>query len=131
MAGSMELASSTLGSLATAAITSAMAAATATDGADPLAGTSGHCIPGNAYDGYFGARVSSIFVILIGSMLGMFILSLGEEDAKLILSIPGACFPVFAARHKGTKIPPSIFFVAKFFGSGVIIATAFIHVSRD
>ena len=86
MARSIELASSTLASLATA-----MAAATTTsaaDGADPLAGTSGHCIPGNAYDGYFAARVSSIFVILIGSMFGMFILSPSEEDARLILSNP-------------------------------------------
>ena len=41
---------------------------------------------------------------------------------------PGAVFPVFAKRHKGLGIPDWTFFVAKYFGSGVIIATAFIHV---
>jgi len=41
----------------------------------------------------------------------------------------GATFPVFARRHKGLGIPDWTFFVAKYFGSGVIIATAFIHVS--
>lgn len=72
MAGSGALASSTLTSFATVAATSAMAAATSTTAteADPLVGTSGYCIPGNSYDGYLGARVSSIFVILVGSMFG-------------------------------------------------------------
>lgn len=41
----------------------------------------------------------------------------------------GACFPVYASRHKGTLVPSWAFFIAKYFGSGIIIATAFIHVS--
>ena len=40
----------------------------------------------------------------------------------------GACFPVYAGRHKGVGMPEWAFFIAKYFGSGVIIATAFIHV---
>ncbi|CAI7649424.1 unnamed protein product [Penicillium pancosmium] len=41
----------------------------------------------------------------------------------------GALFPVFARRwSKKSGFPNWIFFVAKFFGSGVIIATAFIHL---
>ncbi|KAF2876919.1 putative Low-affinity zinc transporter of the plasma membrane [Massariosphaeria phaeospora] len=69
----------------------------------------GNCSSGNEFDGRIGLRVSSLFVILIGSMLG-------------------AVFPVWAKRHPGMGIPDWSFFVAKYFGSGVIIATAFIHL---
>lgn len=48
----------------------------------------------------------------------------------MLISHAGACFPVFAARHEGTRVPAWAFFIAKFFGSGIIIATAFIHVSQ-
>ena len=68
------------------------------------------CETGNDYNGRLGLRISSIFVILIGSFLGTW-------------------FPVFAARHKGVGVPEWAFFIAKYFGSGVIVATAFIHVS--
>ena len=86
-------------------------AAQTTTAAD-AATTSMHpqCDSGNDFDGRIGLRVSSIFVILVGSFLGTW-------------------FPVFAARHRGIGVPQWAFFVAKFFGSGVIIATAFIHVS--
>lgn len=67
------------------------------------------CVPGNDYDGRMGTRISSIFVILVGSFLGTW-------------------FPVFASRRKGMGVPAWAFFVAKYFGSGVIVATAFIHV---
>ncbi|MCJ1279084.1 hypothetical protein MMC21_006906 [Puttea exsequens] len=67
------------------------------------------CMVENDYDGRLGLRVSAIFVILVGSLFG-------------------AVFPVYASRHKGVGVPESAFFVAKYFGSGVIIATAFIHL---
>ncbi|KAL9030769.1 MAG: hypothetical protein Q9196_001147 [Gyalolechia fulgens] len=67
------------------------------------------CDGGNEYDGRIGVRVSAIFVILVGSLFG-------------------ATFPVYAARHKGVGVPQWAFFIAKYFGSGVIIATAFIHL---
>lgn len=41
----------------------------------------------------------------------------------------GALFPVLANRHKSIGVPDWIFFIVKYFGSGVIVATAFIHVS--
>ena len=69
------------------------------------------CGTGNEFDGRLGLRISAIFVILVGSTLG-------------------AVFPVFARRHRGLGVPDWAFFVAKYFGSGVIIATAFIHVSE-
>lgn len=37
-------------------------------------------------------------------------------------------FPVFARRNRQLGVPESLFFIAKYFGSGVIIATAFIHL---
>jgi solute carrier family 39 (zinc transporter), member 1/2/3 len=84
------------------------------------------CATGNDYDGRIGLRISAIFVILIGSTIGMSasISSLAYTDTRL-----GALFPVFAKRHKSIGIPDWAFFIAKYFGSGVIVATAFIHVS--
>ncbi|RHZ71399.1 hypothetical protein CDV55_108145 [Aspergillus turcosus] len=78
---------------------------------DPATGTTPSCDTGNQYDGRMGLRISSIFVIMVGSMLG-------------------AVFPVIARSFgSGTsKLLSRAFFVAKFFGSGVIIATAFIHL---
>lgn len=67
------------------------------------------CASDNDYDGRIGVRVSAIFVILVGSMFG-------------------AAFPVYAGRHQGVGVPEWAFFIAKYFGSGVIIATAFIHL---
>lgn len=86
-----------------AAASSAAAAAAATFTAKPA------CNSDNDYDGRISLRVSAIFVILIGSMFG-------------------AAFPVYASRHRGTGVPEWAFFIAKYFGSGVIIATAFIHL---
>ncbi|KAF1841714.1 Zip-domain-containing protein [Cucurbitaria berberidis CBS 394.84] len=67
------------------------------------------CSSENDYDGRMGIRISSIFVILVGSMFG-------------------AIFPVFAKRMQSRLVPNWVFFVAKYFGSGVIVATAFIHL---
>jgi zinc transporter 1/2/3 len=67
------------------------------------------CDTGNAFDGRIGLRVSAIFVILVGSLFG-------------------AVFPVLARHLGGSGIPSWAFFIAKYFGSGVIIATAFIHL---
>lgn len=41
----------------------------------------------------------------------------------------GAGFPVAAKKYKQLNIPPKIFFACKHFGTGVLIATAFVHVS--
>ncbi|KAF8748374.1 ZIP Zinc transporter [Rhizoctonia solani] len=60
-------------------------------------------------DTYFGLRVASLFIILVTSTLG-------------------AVFPILASRLRFLNIHKSIFEGAKYFGSGVIIATAFIHL---
>ena len=67
------------------------------------------CDTGNEYDGRIGLRVAALFIIWITSSIG-------------------TVFPVFANRHKGMRIPEWTFFVCKYFGSGVIVATAFIHL---
>ncbi|RYP39848.1 hypothetical protein DL767_001967 [Monosporascus sp. MG133] len=66
------------------------------------------CDAGNEYDGRMGLRISAIFVILVGSLLG-------------------AMLPVVLARYSKMRAGPA-FFIAKYFGSGVIIATAFMHL---
>lgn len=67
------------------------------------------CETGNEYDGRLGLRVGALFIIWVTSSLG-------------------AVFPIFAKRHQGMRIPEWTFFVCKYFGSGVIVATAFIHL---
>ncbi|KAI0456208.1 ZIP zinc/iron transport family [Xylaria acuta] len=67
------------------------------------------CDTGNDYDGRLGLRISSIFVILVGSLLG-------------------AVVPIILARSSNIKVNGTAFFVAKYFGSGVIIGTAFLHL---
>ncbi|KAL8392898.1 hypothetical protein RB595_002912 [Gaeumannomyces hyphopodioides] len=43
-------------------------------------------------------------------------------------SIFGAGFPVTAKKVRWLKIPPKVFFACKHFGTGVLIATAFVHL---
>ncbi|KAF2179069.1 Zinc/iron permease, partial [Zopfia rhizophila CBS 207.26] len=43
-------------------------------------------------------------------------------------SIGGCGFPVVAKKVKWMNIPPKIFFFCKHFGTGVLIATAFVHL---
>ncbi|KAL5492166.1 hypothetical protein ACEPAI_3613 [Sanghuangporus weigelae] len=69
-----------------------------------------NCGSGGGSDVHLGLRVASIFIILVGS-----------TTATL--------FPIIARRTRLKHvIPKSIFDFAKYFGSGVIIATAFIHL---
>ncbi|RSL77331.1 hypothetical protein CEP51_009162 [Fusarium floridanum] len=48
----------------------------------------------------------------------------------LVLSVSclGAGFPVAAKKLPWLKIPPSVFFACKHFGTGVLVATAFVHL---
>ncbi|KJZ75164.1 hypothetical protein HIM_05358 [Hirsutella minnesotensis 3608] len=57
---------------------------------------------------------------------------LGLHVAGLFLvlgaSLLGCGFPVVAKKIKWMKIPPKVFFACKHFGTGVLIATAFVHL---
>ncbi|CAG8127818.1 unnamed protein product [Penicillium salamii] len=63
----------------------------------------------NDYNGHLGARISSIFVILF-------------------VSSAFTVFPVLSKRMPTWKIPQSVYLFARYFGTGVIIATAFVHL---
>ena len=67
------------------------------------------CEVGNEYDGRMDLRISAIFVILIGSFLGCII-------------------PLLLVRFPQRRVPTYALFVVRYFGSGVIVATAFIHL---
>ncbi|KAG9249697.1 Zinc/iron permease [Emericellopsis atlantica] len=68
------------------------------------------CSLGNEYDGRFAIRISAIFVIFIGSMFGCVV-------------------PLLLFRSSTSKsFTRRCFFAARFFGSGVIVATALIHL---
>ncbi|TRM65461.1 Zinc/iron permease [Schizophyllum amplum] len=60
-------------------------------------------------DTHLPLRIAAIFIILVGAT-------------------GGALFPVLARRSRWLKVPAGVFSFAKYFGSGVIIATAFIHL---
>ncbi|KAL7943558.1 Zinc/iron permease [Trichoderma barbatum] len=64
---------------------------------------------GNEYNGQLGARVSALFVILVASTAT-------------------TLFPVLATRVRRLRIPLYVYLFARYFGAGVIIATAFIHL---
>ncbi|RAQ70599.1 zinc-regulated transporter 1 [Aspergillus flavus] len=63
----------------------------------------------NDYNGHLGARISSIFVILFVSSAFTF-------------------FPVVAKSLPSWKIPFGVYLFTRYFGTGVIVATAFIHL---
>lgn len=66
-------------------------------------------VSSNDYNGHLGARISSIFVILF-------------------VSSAFTVFPVVSKRMPSWKIPFSVYIFARYFGTGVIVATAFIHL---
>ncbi|SCV05096.1 LANO_0G18382g1_1 [Lachancea nothofagi CBS 11611] len=70
---------------------------------------SGVYFGGNKYSGSLGARISSVFVIFFVSTFF-------------------TLFPVIAARVKRLRIPRYVYLFARYFGTGVIVATAFIHL---
>lgn len=63
----------------------------------------------NEYNGWLGARISSIFVIMA-------------------VSTCFTLFPVLAKRFPRLRIHKYVYAVARYFGTGVIVATAFIHL---
>lgn len=66
---------------------------------------------GNDYSGSLGVRVSALFVILAVSSAVTF-------------------FPVLATRSKRIRIPLYVYLFARYFGAGVIIATAFVQYAN-
>lgn len=70
--------------------------------------------------------LAALVAVFLTSTFGT---SRGAVHVCLVLAdVPGALFPIVAARVKRLRIPTWVFFSVKHFGTGVIIATAFIHV---
>ncbi|KAH8103843.1 ZIP-like iron-zinc transporter [Cristinia sonorae] len=69
----------------------------------------GLCGDGSGADTFFPLRVASIFIILIASLIG-------------------ALLPFLSHRSTWLKLSPAVYGFAKYFGSGVIIATAFMNL---
>lgn len=68
------------------------------------------CDLASGFDGSaMGARIASIFVLLAVSSFGAF-------------------FPLLANKWKWLRLPTNTLFLVKHFGTGVILATAFIHL---
>ncbi|OWP01395.1 hypothetical protein B2J93_2805 [Marssonina coronariae] len=89
------------------------------------------CASGNDYDGRLLLRISSIFVIGFGSCLGMLVYKYTTPVPAVTIPADdriGALVPIALARTQRMHVSPVAFFIAKYFGSGVIIATAFIHL---
>ncbi|RCK67388.1 Zinc-regulated transporter 1 [Candida viswanathii] len=63
-------------------------------------------------DSHMEVRIAAVFVLLV-------------------LSAAGAILPLVAAKWKRIKLPTFFFFIAKYFGSGAIVATAFVHLLVD
>jgi hypothetical protein len=78
------------------------------DTADPTAVTCYLSLGQNQYSGGLGVRISALFVILFVSTAATF-------------------FPVLAAKMPRLRIPIYVYLFARYFGAGVIIATAFIQ----
>lgn len=71
------------------------------------------CGSGNSYDGEnLSARISSVFVVFGVSAIGSFL-------------------PLIALNSPFFKVPGWIFFVLRYIGSGVIVATGFIHLLAE
>ncbi|KAJ3475382.1 hypothetical protein NLG97_g9480 [Lecanicillium saksenae] len=55
-------------------------------------------------------------------------LHVGALFIILFVSFTGCAFPILASKFPGLRIPARFFFVVRHFGTGVLIATAFVHL---
>ncbi|EJT81157.1 zinc-regulated transporter 2 [Gaeumannomyces tritici R3-111a-1] len=81
------------------------------DGTAPDAGASAVCQADEIDNEWAQLRIASIFIILVGSLLG-------------------ALFPIWLSRSRasGSGVFKLAFFISKYFGAGVIVSTAFMHL---
>ncbi|TLD30857.1 hypothetical protein PspLS_02282 [Pyricularia sp. CBS 133598] len=70
------------------------------------------CTMDETANDWYGVRIASIFVILIGSLIG-------------------AALPIYLVRYRNSErmgFSKLAFFISKYFGTGVIVSTAFMHL---
>ena len=74
-------------------------------------------------------HVMALFLILVLSTLGMHCFSKSFRTSQANDEIVTACsFPVLAHRFPRLPIPRRFLFISRHFGTGVLIATAFVHL---
>jgi len=79
-----------------------------------------NCGTGGGADDFLGLRIASVFIILIGSLLGAFFPLVARRSS--MIKIPKVLFEYVALCMKGLDV--HVFFnlsFAKYFGSGVIV----------
>ncbi|KAI6345777.1 hypothetical protein MCOR25_011020 [Pyricularia grisea] len=79
---------------------------------DPGTADPAVCTMDETANDWYGVRIASIFVILVGSLLG-------------------AAIPIYLVRYRNSDrmgFSKLAFFVSKYFGTGVIVSTAFMHL---
>lgn len=79
------------------------------------------CDSTNGYNGLMGVRISAIFVILFAGSFGAFFPIISAWSSKNAQKSSSRWW-------NSLRMPPLAFFVAKYFGSGVIVATSLIHL---
>ncbi|BGP62693.1 hypothetical protein NBRC10512_006234 [Rhodotorula toruloides] len=93
----------------------------------PLSQADSSCGSGSSYNGNLDLRVGGLFLILVRRMISSFEPDPLGEEASLGTSAIGTLFPILCRRSR-LRISEHVYTAFKFFGSGVIIATAFIHL---
>ncbi|KAJ8125144.1 hypothetical protein O1611_g8495 [Lasiodiplodia mahajangana] len=89
------------------------------------------CGSGNQVGEYdVGIHTLGLFLVLVASIFGKGMASQATERllTNVYVSPQGAGFPVAAQKIKWLKVPTKIFFACKHFGTGVLVATAFVHL---
>ncbi|KAL2853975.1 Zinc/iron permease [Aspergillus pseudodeflectus] len=87
------------------------------------------CETGNDFNGALPLRISSIFVILLGSLAGILFPLLARPPPTSTYSLPTSSPKrLFSKTRFKIHIPQPLLFASKHFGSGILLATAFIHL---
>ncbi|KAL3454391.1 Zinc/iron permease [Aspergillus insuetus] len=94
---------------------------------DEVSDASISCETGNDFNGALPLRISSIFVILLGSLAGILLPLLARPSTTFLSPTPQTPSPI--SKSTSTfRIPQPLLFALKHFGSGILLATAFIHL---
>ncbi|KAJ0415166.1 Zinc/iron permease [Aspergillus carlsbadensis] len=83
------------------------------------------CETGNDFNGALALRISSIFVILLGSLAGILFPLLARPPTP---QTPSSTPKPRSALKITIPIPQPLLFATKHFSSGILLATAFIHL---
>lgn len=84
------------------------------------------CVKSNSFNGNMSARISSVFIIFIAGLFGAFFPIISKHFSNLDDNDNPQAEP--QKWYSYETISRNFFFGAKYFGIGVIIATALIHL---